>query len=281
MIRERTLGRYVVPPLIFAIAGIPAATMGLTLELLPVKDSTIYEPLIFNPTSSEANRSNGAGDFIFTGKSLEAGGSGLIRRGLIAFDLAASVPAGSTITDATLRLYLSQTRPAGGQPGFLSTDVSLHRLLSPWGEGASDAPQQEGGGANAQPGDATWHHTFFDEGTWIQPGGDFLGDPSATTLVGERLAFYTWGGSGLVADLQFWLESPAEDFGWFIIGDESAGGTAKRFDSRESFNDDFSTGLRTLPLLTVEYTAIPEPGTAILLVFGSLWLVALMRIRRS
>ncbi|MGH7613747.1 MAG: hypothetical protein ACREMW_06870 [Gemmatimonadales bacterium] len=44
-----------------------------------------------------------------------------------------------------------------------------------------------------------------------------------------------WGSTAqLVADVQGWLADPASNFGWILIGDESATATAKQFDSRES-----------------------------------------------
>jgi hypothetical protein len=36
----------------------------------------------------------------------------------------------------------------------------------------------------------------------------------------------------MVADVQSWIQQSANNFGWILIGDESAPRTAKRFDSR-------------------------------------------------
>ena len=38
----------------------------------------------------------------------------------------------------------------------------------------------------------------------------------------------------MVADVQGWLDNPASNFGWLMLGDESTNLTAKRFDTRES-----------------------------------------------
>jgi hypothetical protein len=54
----------------------------------------------------------------------------------------------------------------------------------------------------------------------------------------------------MAADVQGWLDSPATNFGWIIIGNESAALTAKRFDAHES--------AATRPILTVYYT-VPAP----------------------
>jgi hypothetical protein len=245
-----------------------------TVTLTAAQDTTIYESVApFDYGSAELNKSNGAGDFIFAGRA-NSFNSGLIRRGLLAFDIAGAVPAGATITSVSLRLYLSQTITSP----VLATAVGLHRVERAWGEGASDASGQEGGGANAQPGDATWLHTSFNSGTWTMPGGDFAAVASATTSVGDRNSFYSWSSPAMTADAQLWLEQPAANFGWLLLGDESVQGTAKRFDSRDSFNFDIVTGVRTIPVLTIEYISVPEPATSMLLLLGAA--VAARRIFR-
>ena len=105
------------------------------------KDNTLYEQI-------DGNISNGAGEFFFAGLTA----MDVIRRGLIAFDIAGSVPKGATINSVSLDLYMVQTI-VGPQA------TSLHRTLTDWGEGASDPTGPEGAGAPAQPGDATWLHT--------------------------------------------------------------------------------------------------------------------------
>src|SRR2546423_9039964 len=55
----------------------------------------------------------------------------------------------------------------------------------------------------------------------------------------------------MTAEVQSWQVSPATDFGWLVLGDESAGATAKRFDTRERAGP---------PVLTIQYTtATPTP----------------------
>ena len=55
----------------------------------------------------------------------------------------------------------------------------------------------------------------------------------------------------MIADVQSWLDNPATNFGWLVLGDESASATAKRFDTRESASP---------PVLTIEYTrTTPSP----------------------
>jgi len=149
-----------------------------------------------------------------------------LRRALLRFDVAAALPAGATITGAELRLSLSKTGISLPKP------VSLHRALAAWGEGDSDAPEEEGTGGFAQPGDATWVHTFHPTHAWLVAGGEHAPAPSAVQIVGLPGA-YTWPSTaGLVADVQHWLDQPASNHGWLLVGDEG-GHSAKRFDSRE------------------------------------------------
>lgn len=213
------------------------------VSINPTKDNTLYE-------STAGSLSNGAGEYFFAGRSLQAAEQ--TRRGVLAFDIAGSIPAGAEITSATLTLQMSRTI-AG------ATDVSLHRLTADWGEGTSDAPGQEGAGAVSTAGDATWVHTFFSGSTWATPGGDFLAASSATTSVGA-VGAYSWTGTGLIADVQNWLDNPTDNFGWLVMGDETTAGTAKRFNSRENSTSP--------PTLRIEY--IPEPASAALLALGLL-----------
>jgi hypothetical protein len=144
--------------------------------------------------------------------------------------------------------------------------VSLHRALDEWGEGASNAPSGEGGGAPSQPGDATWLHTSFATGFWASAGGDFSPGPSASTGVGG-VGVYAWSSAQLAGDVADFLASPADDHGWVVIGNEAA--LAKRFDGRTNP----VTGQR--PQLTIDFNPpppmIPAFGSG-----GTVLLVALL-----
>jgi len=259
--------------LLFAVAllgpGLAGAVETFTLALPAARDTTIYQPADpgANPADGSLWPANAVGDHLFAGRTAPPN-QGLARRSLLQFDLS-GIPASAEILGVELTLYLSQTITSPVR----ITEVSLHRALTAWGTGTSDAPGQEGGGAGATPGDATWGHTAFPSAFWNTPGGDFSATASAITAVGDRNLFYSWSGPGLVADLSLWLADPSTHFGWFLIGDESDFATAKRFDSAERFEFDALTGLRTSPLLTVTY-AIPEPASALLLLLGSALLFA-------
>ncbi len=196
------------------LLGPDSAVHGAIVDLTASQDNTLFQ-------DDAGTLSNGSGQYLFAGTTQ----SGEIRRGLIAFDLS-SIPADSKINLASLRLEMNRTISPG-------RDVSLHRVTSDWGESASNAGSQEGRGAPAEPGDATWIHTFSAEQLWQTPGGDFIATPSATLSVSGN-GQYTWPGPELAADVQRWLDDPSSNFGWALVGDEGRGGTAKRFASRES-----------------------------------------------
>ena len=199
-----------------ALVALPCAGSAKTLTLPVLQDAMLIE-------SADGSLANGAGLYIFGGRTGQSSGS--VRRALLAFDVAAQVPPGAKVTAVRLTLQMSQSN-AG------SVAVSLHRVLADWGEGASSA--SGGSGAPAASGDATWVHTFFELSFWSSPGGDFTGATGASALVGAEGA-YTWGSTPeLVADVQSWLDDPASNHGWILVGDESAPTTVKRFDAREN-----------------------------------------------
>ena len=216
-----------------------------TVELLPVKDNTLYEPIqqtSFNDTS------NALGPNMFTGKIKDAdnqAGQVAVRRAVLAFDIAAAIPAGATIDSVQLTLVATKV----AQNNSFSTE--LHRLFADWGEGTSNTGNsQQGRGEPPTSGDATWNHTFFPGSFWTNPGGDYSMTVSASTLVGGT-GTYNWGStSGMVADVQFWLDNPAQDFGWIVIGDETQIETAKRFATKENTNN----GGQDKPKLVVNFT---------------------------
>jgi spore coat protein A len=208
---------------------VPAAAAQEVVDLSPTKDNTLYE-------DSSGAISNGQGAYLFSGRTQNAE----LRRAVIAFDPATSIPAGSTIQSVTLSLEITRVKNNNEQT------ISLHRLTADWGEGASDAEGEEGGGAAAEPGDATWLHTFHDTAFWAAEGGDYDGTSSASTPVGAT-GTYTWTSTAMEQDVQAWLDTPASNFGWILIGNEAADRSTKRSNSRQN-ND---TNKR--PVLTVSY----------------------------
>jgi hypothetical protein len=232
--------RPLVPVLVLAASAVPAAFAGdtLVLELTAVADNTLYE-------TPAGDISNGAGQHVFAGVNF----GNQKRRGLVRFDVADAIPFGSVIESVELTLNCSRAADGGGFP------LSLHRVLASWGESTSNAPLEEGQGAPAANGDATWLHRFFPGDPWANPGGDFAPAASATISVGGT-GLYTWGSTDdMEDDVALWLTQPELNHGWLIHGDESTVGTTKRCDTRE--NGDPSI----VPRLAVEFTPPPTAVT--------------------
>lgn len=194
------------------------------------KDNTLY-------ADPRGSLSNAKGQHLFVGTNR----AGNVRRGLIAFDIAGNIPAGSSISEVRLALSISFSH-------LIGPTVELRRGLSDWGEGTSMATGAEGAGAPATSGDATWLHTFWDSGLWKTPGGDFADDPSAAIDVAQ-FGRFTWSSVQMAADVQGWLDAPESNFGWVVlVADETARSSAKQLDSRENSDP----ALR--PMLTVAFT---------------------------
>jgi hypothetical protein len=202
-----------------------------TVTLQPSRDNTLYE-------TPDGSASNGKGFRIFAGMTA----TGAHRRGLLAFDIRSQIPPGSQITRAVLTLTTSIST-SGVQT------MSLHRVTTDWGEGASLAQwfgffgRGDGIGAEASAGDATWIHAFFPDKRWTNPGGDFDSNADATVTSGSTDV--RWESPAMISRVQQWLDQPSTNFGWIVLGNESSSHTAKGFGSRESGT--------TAPALVIEF----------------------------
>jgi autotransporter-associated beta strand protein len=225
--------------------------VGDTIGLSPCKDNTLIQT-----TDAAKQLSNGTGAIYVgrTNQDYQDTPTISIRRGLMEFNLVGDIPAGATIT--AVSLTLSDVR---GQNGDEPT--ALRDMLRDWGEGTSFF--NGGQGAAATNNDATWLYTFYNAAnpsaspTWTTPGGaagiDFSSTVSAVAIDYALGAFKPFvisstGNPLMVADLQNWLDHPAANFGWIVLGNESQGQTAKRFGSREGISPE------SPPLLAVSYT---------------------------
>src|SRR5262245_36670583 len=147
---------------VLLLALVPVGAAGNTAIMGASKDNTIFAN----------NVNNSAGGWV--GLTAGTNGMGGNRRGLIAFDIAGNIPAGSTITSAELTLYLADI-----SSNSMNQTIELHRLTRDWGEGtANNSSPSFGGtgmGAPANPGDATWNEAMFGSVAWTSPGatGDF------------------------------------------------------------------------------------------------------------
>lgn len=240
-----------------SVASLPAGAQTRNLSVEPVADTTIY-----GGTAISDGLSDGAGAYLWMSVTAE----GLVRRALLRFDLQA-IPRGALVREARLTLYQSRSREDHA--------VQVHRLLSPWGEAASNAGSA-GNGAPAQAGDATWIRSRFPDIAWASPGGDFTPAASASIVVRGPGESYTWGSTAtMVQDVQRWVDEPASNHGWILIGHEAGNQNAKRFESRNNSNAAIRPRLVVVydePGLAAVDTDIPVPGWALaLLAAGLAW----------
>src|SRR5437016_12681285 len=143
MFTSKTLLALILTTALGFVAGSANAAI---INITPSKDNTLYQ---YDP--ADGDTSNALGLHFFAGKTA----MGELRRGVLAFDIAGSVPAGSTITGVTLSMNMSRT------PLSVAYPVELHVLLADWGEGTSQASGEEGAGAPAPTNDATGPPHFF------------------------------------------------------------------------------------------------------------------------
>jgi hypothetical protein len=235
--------------------NIQNAVAGL-IVLNPSKDGSIY--------SENNNATNGTGD-LYVGRTGTTGGLAL-RRSLIAFDFSA-IPAGSIINAVTLQL---KVKISADNPDGQVDLLSLHRLSSNWGE--SNLRGGGNAGANALLNDATWSSAFYNNTAWMNNGGDFESQPSGTValsrqtgnplLTRDNLFTYQFDSANapaLVNDVQNWVNGNS-NFGWMMkYDDEEAELRARGFFSRES------AVVGDRPTLTVDFTAVPEPSSYLLM----------------
>ncbi len=198
------------------LPGINLLSQTNEVELGASIDNTMFKDL---------NLSNGIGEYFFAGTTKD----GVIKRALLMFNLAESVPEGVTVDSAILVLHPTKVKPG-------STSINVHMLTTEWGEGTSKADDGDGKGAAATANDATWEFAKFNLHPWIKLGGDYALEASATSTVstGNDAVFSS---ILITANVNFWLANPSNNFGWILIGDEFSTSTSAKFGSRDHPDD--------------------------------------------
>jgi spore coat protein A len=198
-----------------------------TISPLNIEDNTLAEDF--------PNNSSGACDSIFAGNS----DIGFPRRALVRFDVTAQIPPGSTINSVTLSMAVTRGS------NHVDSTFTLHRVTTPWGEGTNGCGVRGGGqGEPAVAGSATWNDAQAGVSAWSTAGGDYLGTASGSTLINNTTPVWS-STAAMVSDVQDWLDDPATNYGWILIGDEANPTTARRFGSREGSSP---------PSLVVDFT---------------------------
>ena len=108
------------------LAG-PGLAIAQLANINPIKDNTLYQYV-----AADGDRSNALGNHFFAGETAMSE----LRRGVLAFDIAGNVPAGSTILGVTLSLNMSRTgsdTPRNVELHKLKKSGELFRILRPFG----------------------------------------------------------------------------------------------------------------------------------------------------
>jgi len=197
--------------------------------------------------------------------------AGVVRRALVRFDLSA-LPAGAQVLSVQVEAFLIRVR----EP----QTIVLHRITAPWSEGPANGGDA-GIGAAAGPGDCTWSQRSWPSLPWANRGGDFIAAASAGAGVSGWPAPVQWVSTpALVADVQGWLNAPAGNHGWMMIGTESGTMNASRLASRDTADTSARPRLRVGWLAQAADAELPLPPRALAL-FGAGAGLALWRRRRG
>ena len=182
------------------------ATATLTRNNVSLYDST-PTTLILQPdaaggvdgwlNSFKVNVNNGANPRLTLNASSSVG------RPLLKFDLSA-IPAGSTVTAATLSLYQETSGSVGSSPP--NPVYNLHRVTRAWVEGTKQGTGTADG--------ATWNSSDG-SGAWTTPGGDFDPAVAASAPANENIDWKTWDVGGLVTD---WVNGANPNHGMLLNG---------------------------------------------------------------
>jgi hypothetical protein len=220
---------------------LPAISQAATVALSPLQDGSLFE-------DTNGTLAGGAASLMYVGR-VGSNDATPLRRGMVQFDLS-SIPAGSVITGVTLQMNVSQVRSS------TASVIGLHSITASWNEGT--ATTSGGAGGPRSGTDATWTHR---NGTldWAAAGGDFLGLTSASQSI-TAVGVYSWTSSGLIADVQGWVDAPGGNNGWLLQGDETTPQSVKVLATKEAASG--------RPSLSVTYVSVPEPSTAGMLSLG-------------
>lgn len=202
------------------VLALPHGVLADSVTLTPVADTSLFE-------GSPDNNLGGV-QAIVAGNTATPSPT----RALLKFNLLEAVPAGSHINQATLQLSVVRASVLVEPATF-----ELHRVLVEWGEGDKGAGGVTGTGALAANGEATWNSRIVGEASWSAPGGgpgtDFVSGATAVADIADGTVL-VFSSAGPVADVQLWLDQPAENQGWLIKDQlETSATTARRFGSRE------------------------------------------------
>lgn len=230
------------------VCGLAHEAAAQTYFIQPQDESTSKDTKIYNSTPTSNFSSN---------LNLTSPDTGAFFSSLVQFSLA-TVPAGKTITNATLTLYCTGVGPSG-VPNANGGAVTVQPITSGWSETTADAAV-----AGAPPL-ATYNAIY---GT---PPTITLGNVVATTVV-NGAGFVTWDITSLA---QQWENGTLANNGVYL----RFGTSVTNGDLGFADVDSSPTVAGSMPSLTI---TVPEPSTTMAMIVGGFGLcVGVWRLRRT
>lgn len=206
---------------------------GTTVSISATMDTSILEN---NPGNNM-----GGHPFVEAGRTDITAGFAA-RRGLFWFDIAANIPPGSMVTDASITVNVGAV-----SPGFMPSLFDFFPVDLPWIEGGGIGDN----GVPAIAGEATWISAQEGALSWMSPGGDFAPSPSASALIMGMgpVVFFGDPMFGLRAQIQDLVDGVnPNNFGFLLKSADEIPGVAAQFISREGS-----------PAATLSVTFLPPP----------------------
>lgn len=225
------MNRFLTAAVIAAIAS-TCGVIQAQITIDATKDTGIFGAGFDNGVPGFTSRNLGAHTHAPVGRA----NSDRINRGLFEFDIAGSVPAGSTIATAVFEFEVTQQ---GGVQGTGADDFDLHEVTTPWleGTGFGNIGEDTFDGASYASTDGT--------ASWTVLGGDFTATPLGSVFVegpdgagaGEAPIVFQITSPALASYVQDVLDGVAPNNGLLLkAATESVLGSASRVTTREGGN---------------------------------------------
>ncbi len=239
---------------VLAVLATSSARADLSVTLTATKDATIYSTLTSNVSGFSIQLM--AGRVGVAGSCAANSICGATERSLVQFNLT-SIPPGSDVTNADLRLYQVGSTSTVGSATITASRVTGATF---WGENGTpnpnDATQAAIGRSSFLDGVSWRRRRENSSGTaWSLAGGDFLGaSASVSTAIGGDTTtpiLRTFSSTAMNNDAEFFVDNPSFNYGWIIRGNEGVENTMRRFASRNNTGMPCGAGCR--PQLFVQY----------------------------
>ncbi len=205
-------------------------TNSVQVTLYAVKDAGIFNNAAGNAV--QANYGSGGSNQMHVGLF----NGGVYGRSLVQFNLS-TLPSNASITNVVLSF-------SDGGNGQTIPQIFVHKLTNSWTEGNANTACQFSGACNVSgialtsQTDVTWNERSYSGGAltnlWSAAGGTFIATASATsTGAGNTSKSIT--SSGLVQDVQSWVNSANTNYGWLLKMDETITSTStmQRYRTKE------------------------------------------------